>query len=63
MSIISSSFQDHIDAGKNKSCDLVLKEKNLHNEQYNKSACESALNQLGESDASGENDMFSLKLT
>jgi len=63
-SITSSSFQDHIDAGnKSSTCDLVLKEKHLHNEQYNKSSCESVLNQIGESACSAENDMFSLKLT
>ena len=42
----------------------MLKEKNLHHEQYNKSDPQSVLQQIGESAAcSGENDMFSLKLT
>lgn len=35
----------------------------MHSEQYNKDACESALSQIGDSACSGENDMFSLKLT
>ena len=63
MSSISSSFQDHINAGVKPSCELVLKEKNLHTEQYNKVSHEAALNQIGDSACSGENDMFSLKLT
>lgn len=64
MSTISSSFQDHIDAGKaSNSCPLVLKETNLHNEQYNKSPQEQVLNQIPESTCPAENDMFSLKLT
>lgn len=59
MSHISSSFQDHIDAGHNGNCGLVLKESSLNDQQYNKSACETALSQIGDSN---ENDMFSLKL-
>ena len=57
----SSSFQDHIDAGKDSSCDLILKEKNCQ-QQYNKVDTKSVLDQIAES-CSGENDMFSLKLT
>ena len=64
MSIISSSFQDHIDADKaSSSCPLVLKETNLNTGQYNKNPCDSVLNQIGDSACPGENDMFSLKLT
>lgn len=64
MSSISSSFQDHIDANKASSaCPLVLKDTNLNTEKYNKTQCESALDQICEGPNSGENDMFSLKLT
>lgn len=38
----SSSFQDHIDAGKDSSCDLILKEKNCQ-QQYNKVDTKSVL--------------------
>ena len=64
-SMHSSSFQDHIDADKAAStaCPLVLKENNLHTEQFNKSQCQSALQQICDDPSSGENDMFSLKLT
>ena len=65
MSTISSSFQDHIDADKTKAaaaaCPLVLKENNLHNEQYNTRACDAALSQICDNPCEG--DMFSLKLT
>ena len=64
MSSISSSFQDHIDAKPaSDECALVLKENNLNTEKYNNSQCQSALQQISDDTCSGENDMFSLKLT
>ena len=58
----SSSFQEHIDAGKNGSCDLILKERDCQL-QYNKVDTQAVLSQIAETSCSGEGDMFSLKLT